>query len=460
MPEDEPSKTDRAEAPVEDAGDVVADTVGDAGDVVADTADAPDAVVIKDGEPVADTADAPDAVVIKDGEPVADTADAPDAVVIKDGEPVADTADAADAGVVKDDEPVADTADAADAGVVKDDEPVADTADAPDAVVIKDGEPVADTADAPDAGVVKDDEPVADTADAADAVVIKDGEPVADTADAADAVVIKDGEPVADTADAPDAGVVKDDEPVADTADAADAVVIKDGEPVADTADAPDAVVAKDDEAIDYDELEVPADLQEVAGSEQPVSGEDASEPAAPKKAREISQEERDRIDAMLADRDTEYFGEAAPEPAEKPEKWGIAHIFSSFNNTIIHLTDLTGAETIAISSGGRHSSADRYESSPFAAMKAANAVVDVARARGFTGFHIRVRAVGGVGSRVPGPGAQAAIRALARATSNKEGGEDGDSDAGVFKIGRIDDVTPIPHDTTRKKGGKRGRRV
>ncbi len=126
-------------------------------------------------------------------------------------------------------------------------------------------------------------------------------------------------------------------------------------------------------------------------------------------------------------------------------EKEGIAHIFSSYNNTIIHLTDLTGAETVAISSGGIHVNADRYESSPFAAMKAANAVVESAKTKGFTKFHIRVRAVGGVGSRVPGPGAQAAIRALAR---------------GGFKIGRIDDVTPIPHDTTRKKGGKRGRRV
>jgi small subunit ribosomal protein S11 len=128
-----------------------------------------------------------------------------------------------------------------------------------------------------------------------------------------------------------------------------------------------------------------------------------------------------------------------------EPEKWGIAHIYSSYNNTIIHMTDLTGGETISISSGGVHVNADRYESSPFAAMKAANAVVEVAHVKGFTGFHIRVRAVGGVGSRVPGPGAQAAIRALAR---------------GGFKIGRIDDVTPIPHDTTRKKGGKRGRRV
>ena len=129
----------------------------------------------------------------------------------------------------------------------------------------------------------------------------------------------------------------------------------------------------------------------------------------------------------------------------EAKEKWGVAHIYSSYNNTIIHVTDLTGGETAAISSGGCHVNADRYESSPFAAMKAANAVVESIRTKGFTGLHIRVRAVGGVGSRVPGPGAQASIRALAR---------------GGFKIGRIDGVTPIPHDTTRKKGGKRGRRV
>jgi len=129
----------------------------------------------------------------------------------------------------------------------------------------------------------------------------------------------------------------------------------------------------------------------------------------------------------------------------ETKEKWGIAHIYSSYNNTIIHITDLTGAETVAISSGGQHVTADRYESSPFAAMKASNAVVGAAKTKGFTALHIKVRAVGGVGSRVPGPGAQSAIRALAR---------------GGFKIGRIDDVTPIPHDTTRKKGGKRGRRV
>jgi len=144
----------------------------------------------------------------------------------------------------------------------------------------------------------------------------------------------------------------------------------------------------------------------------------------------------------------TDAVVDTKPKPETKkdePEKWGVAHIYSSYNNTIIHMTDLTGAETVALSSGGVHVNADRYESSPFAAMKAAKAVVEATKTKGFTAIHIRVRAVGGVGSRVPGPGAQAAIRDLAR---------------GGFKIGRIDDVTPIPHDTTRKKGGKRGRRV
>ncbi len=173
---------------------------------------------------------------------------------------------------------------------------------------------------------------------------------------------------------------------------------------------------------------ETESQVQEVQTEEAQVKPEEV----------EVSAEE------VKSEAETEIKSEAEVKK-DNPEKWGIAHIYSSYNNTIIHMTDLTGGETVAISSGGIHVNADRYESSPFAAMKAANAVVESARTKGFTGFHIRVRAVGGVGSRVPGPGAQAAIRALAR---------------GGFKIGRIDDVTPIPHDTTRKKGGKRGRRV
>ena len=183
-------------------------------------------------------------------------------------------------------------------------------------------------------------------------------------------------------------------------------------------------------------ETEAQVDQQEAPVEEAPVEQTETPVEQAPEEAK------------TEAEVETTTEKKAKPEPEAKkegPAKWGIAHIFSSYNNTIIHMTDLTGAETVALSSGGVHVNADRYESSPFAAMKAANTVIESAKSKGFTGFHIRVRAVGGVGSRVPGPGAQAAIRALAR---------------GGFKIGRIDDVTPIPHDTTRKKGGKRGRRV
>ncbi len=124
---------------------------------------------------------------------------------------------------------------------------------------------------------------------------------------------------------------------------------------------------------------------------------------------------------------------------------WGVAHIYSSYNNTIIHITDITGSETITRWSGGRVVKADREESSPYAAMQAAMRAAEEAKEKGIIGVHIKVKAPGGSGSRTPGQGAQPAIRALARAG---------------LKIGRIEDVTPIPHDGTKPKGGKRGRRV
>jgi small subunit ribosomal protein S11 len=130
---------------------------------------------------------------------------------------------------------------------------------------------------------------------------------------------------------------------------------------------------------------------------------------------------------------------------SKKIEKWGVVHIYSSYNNTIIHVTDISGAETVSRTSGGMFVKADRLESSPYAAMRAATAAASTAREKGITAIHIRVRAPGGSGARTPGPGAQAAIRALARAG---------------FRIGRIEEVTPIPHDGTRRKGGRRGRRV
>jgi len=127
-------------------------------------------------------------------------------------------------------------------------------------------------------------------------------------------------------------------------------------------------------------------------------------------------------------------------------EKLGIAHIYASYNNTIIHITDLTGAETIGFSSGGQMVKADRLEGSPTAALQAAKKAASEAQEKGVNKIYVKVRAQGGQnGARYPGAGAQPAIRALTRAG---------------MKIMGIEDVTPIPHGGCRKKGGKRGRRM
>ena len=131
---------------------------------------------------------------------------------------------------------------------------------------------------------------------------------------------------------------------------------------------------------------------------------------------------------------------------AEEKTRWGVAHIYSSFNNTIIHITDITGTETLGVGSGGMVVKAHRMESSPTAAMNAAKRAAEQAKEKGINALHIKVKAPGGHnGPTSTGPGANAAVRALSRLG---------------FRIGVIEDVTATPTDGCRKKGGKRGRRV
>lgn len=84
---------------------------------------------------------------------------------------------------------------------------------------------------------------------------------------------------------------------------------------------------------------------------------------------------------------------------------------------------------------GGMKVKADRDESSPYAAMLAAQDVAAKCKELGITALHIKLRATGGNGTKTPGPGAQSALRALARAG---------------MRIGRIEDVTPIPTDSSK----------
>ena len=92
--------------------------------------------------------------------------------------------------------------------------------------------------------------------------------------------------------------------------------------------------------------------------------------------------------------------------------KWGIANIYASYNNIMITLTDITGAETLAKVTGGMIVKQAKDESSPYAAQKAAERIAEIAAEKEITGIHVKVRAPGGNRSTSPGPGAQAAIRA------------------------------------------------
>ncbi len=129
---------------------------------------------------------------------------------------------------------------------------------------------------------------------------------------------------------------------------------------------------------------------------------------------------------------------------SEKKEKVreGIAYIYTSFNNTIIQITDLSG-KTIARVSGGLVTKQSRLKANPTIAMFAAKQAAERAKDAGITAVYVRIKAQ--TGSPAPGPGAHAAVKSL-----SKEG----------FKIISIVDITKVPRGGPKKKGGKRGRRV
>jgi small subunit ribosomal protein S11 len=174
------------------------------------------------------------------------------------------------------------------------------------------------------------------------------------------------------------------------------------------------------------------------------------------KKAKEIERRMKERAAKKPEEKPEKPEARRRPErprrferPAPRQDiftgKWGIAHIFSSSNNTIVHITDITGSETLARISGGMVTNRDKDKGMPFPAMLAARKAAEEARGKGLIGVHLKIRAPGGQKKKVPGQGAQSAIRTIVRAG---------------LRIGKIEDVTPVPHNGCRKKGGRRGRRV
>jgi len=104
----------------------------------------------------------------------------------------------------------------------------------------------------------------------------------------------------------------------------------------------------------------------------------------------------------------------------------GVAHIHATFNNTIVTISDRQG-NTLSWATAGGSGFRGSRKSTPFAAQVAAERAGQMAQEMGMKSLEIMVKG--------PGPGRDSAVRAL---------------NAIGFKISRIDDVTPIPHNGCR----------
>ena len=128
-------------------------------------------------------------------------------------------------------------------------------------------------------------------------------------------------------------------------------------------------------------------------------------------------------------------------EKKEKRNIEAVVNIYTSFNNTIAHVTDMSG-KTLSKVSGGMVTKHDRLKANPTIAMFIAKRIEEEIKEMGVNSLYIRIRAK--KGNPAPGPGAQAIIKSLSRAG---------------FKILNILNTTRYPRGGPKKKGGRRGRR-
>lgn len=109
-----------------------------------------------------------------------------------------------------------------------------------------------------------------------------------------------------------------------------------------------------------------------------------------------------------------------------------IAHIQSTFNNTVITVTDLNG-DSLCWDSGGTIGYKGSRKSTPFAAQKASERCAEKAKKFGVKEIEVRVKG--------PGAGRESAIRAM---------------QAAGLEIKGIEDVTPLPHNGCRPRKKRR----
>jgi len=137
-----------------------------------------------------------------------------------------------------------------------------------------------------------------------------------------------------------------------------------------------------------------------------------------------------------------ENFEDETKEKKKKEKEIeAIISIYTSFNNTIVHATDISG-KTISKVTGGMVTKHGRLKANPTIAMFIAKRIAENLKEAGVKSLYIKIRAK--TRNPAPGPGAHSIVKSLSR-----EG----------FKILNILDTTKIPRGGPKKKGGRRGRR-
>lgn len=138
----------------------------------------------------------------------------------------------------------------------------------------------------------------------------------------------------------------------------------------------------------------------------------------------------------MAEEKETTATAAKAPAKAKKKNAkapvFGVVHIYCSFNNTIVTVSDDKG-NTVAWSTAGSHGFKGTKKSTPFAAQITSNAAAEKAVNMGMR--EVAVKVCG------PGQGRETAVRALAQ--------------AGLV-VSSIKDVTPIPHNGCRPPKARR----
>ena len=110
----------------------------------------------------------------------------------------------------------------------------------------------------------------------------------------------------------------------------------------------------------------------------------------------------------------------------------GVAHVYASFNNTVVSVTDPTG-NLVSWSSAGCHGFKGSRKSTPFAAQITAQAAAKSAIEHGMKSAQVRLKG--------PGAGRESALRAIQAAGLN---------------VTSIRDVTPVPHNGCRPRKRRR----